>query len=90
MQLLKPRKKFIRQEIVKGIEDDILELNKKLFDKYEELGKVVRDEDCKLEITKYDKDTWCCNMTIQVSDSSRHYEWIFISKHSGKNIYPSR
>ena len=87
---MKPRKKYIRQELIKEIKADIIKVQKELFRHWDAL-KLAYSGDFKTEITDYKGKDWSVDIKILCPGTSlfgTYRQHLFIDKKTGKNRYP--
>jgi len=87
-KLKKPSKRYIRQEIIKEIRNDIAELEDKLIKKLDDLVS-FGSGDYKTEISDYKGIDWSVEVIIpDKEDWFGHRYHLFVNKETGKNRYP--
>lgn len=89
---MKPRKKYIREEIIKEIESDIKETEVKLKCQWDALRHACLGK-FKTEITDYKTDHWYVDVEFPCKGatfSGNYSEHLFIDKKTGKNKYPKK
>lgn len=89
---MKPKKKYIREELIKEIKDDIEKVQKELFKHWDAL-KLAYLGDFKTKITDYKGRDWFVSIKIPCP-STRLYgdynQYLFIDKATGKNRHPKK